>query len=130
VNIGDVNFPESLLAARKEARLVVFAGAGVSVPPPSNYPNFKNLAIEVSGGRLALADDQPIDQFLGQLNDLKVQVHRLVREILDNPQSKPNSLHFDLLRLFDGFADSCYRLGTPLASISFRQDRPEIPRHA
>jgi hypothetical protein len=101
VNIGDVNFPESLLAARKEARLVVFAGAGVSVPPPSNYPNFKNLAIEVSGGRLALAEDQPIDQFLGQLNDLKVQVHRLVREILDNPQSKPNSLHFDLLRLFD-----------------------------
>ena len=101
MNIGDVNFPEALLAARKEARLVVFAGAGISVPSPSNYPNFRALAIEVAGERLALAEGQPIDQFLGKLNDLKVQVHKLVRDILDNPSSKPNSMHFDLLRLFD-----------------------------
>ncbi len=70
------------------------------MPPPSNFPNFKDLANKVAEGVLTLADGQPIDQFLGQLHDLKIHVHERVRNILTDPDSKPNSLHFDLLRLF------------------------------
>jgi SIR2-like protein/uncharacterized protein DUF4020 len=100
VRMGGIDFPELLLAARKEGNLVVFAGAGVSIPPPSNYPDFTNLAIKVAGGALELRDKEPIDHFLGRLHDRKVKVHERVRQILTDPESKPNSLHFDLLRLF------------------------------
>jgi hypothetical protein len=78
----------------------VFAGAGVSTPPPSNYPDFKELANQVAGGVLTPGPDEPIDRFLGRLADRGTKVHRMVGEILTNPDSKPNSLHFDLLRLF------------------------------
>ena len=40
----DVNVPDALLAAQRDDRLVIFAGAGVSVDPPSDLPLFKSLA--------------------------------------------------------------------------------------
>ena len=49
VRIGGLDLPEALLQARKEGKLVVFAGAGVSMPPPSNYPNFTDLAYLTEG---------------------------------------------------------------------------------
>ncbi len=101
MKIGGIDFPEALLTAQKRANLVVFAGAGVSIPPPSNYPNFRDLADKVAGGTLTPGKDEPIDHFLGRLHDLKVKVHELVSTILADPRSRPNSLHFDLLRLFE-----------------------------
>ena len=100
MRIGGIDLPEPLLTAHKEAKLVVFAGAGVSIPPPSNYPNFASLANQVADGRLTLGTGEPIDRFLGRLCDLEVKVHSLVSQILTNPDSKPNGLHFDLLRIF------------------------------
>jgi hypothetical protein len=38
-----MDFPDRLLEAQKDGSLVIFAGAGVSVPPPSNFPNFDDL---------------------------------------------------------------------------------------
>jgi hypothetical protein len=102
MRIRGVDFPDSLLRAQKEGRLVIFAGAGVSMPSPSNYPNLDNLAEQVAGGVLARGHDEPIDRFLGRLVDKKVKVHERVREMLSNPSSSPNPLHFDLLRLFEG----------------------------
>ena len=101
MHIRGVNFPDSLVRAQKEGRLVVFAGAGVSMPSPSNYPNFEKLAERVAGGVLSRQPDEPLDRFLGRLADKGVKVHERVSEILSDPASAPNSLHSTLLRLFE-----------------------------
>lgn len=106
MRIREVDFPEPLLDAQEGGDLVIFAGAGVSIPPPSNYPTFEELAEQVSGGALERRKDdsgkptEPVDVFLGRLADKKIKVHDKVRKILSDPNSAPNALHSDLLRLF------------------------------
>src|ERR1035438_9445321 len=98
--IGNMDFPDRLLEAQKDGSLVIFAGAGVSMPPPSNFPNFDVLATQVAGGALRREEHEPVDRFLGRLIQRGVKVHDRVRQILSNPDSAPNSMHLDLLRLF------------------------------
>jgi hypothetical protein len=50
MRIKNVDFLAPLLEAQQVGSLVVFAGAGVSMPPPSNYPNFDSLAEQAVGG--------------------------------------------------------------------------------
>lgn len=101
MRINSVDFPDSLFKAQKDGSLMVFAGAGVSIPPPSNFPDFDLLAEQVAAGVLNREKDEPVDRFLGRLKDKKVDVHEKVRRILSDRKSKPNALHFDLLRLFE-----------------------------
>jgi hypothetical protein len=104
MRIRDIDFPEPLLASQRRRDLVIFAGAGVSIPPPSNYPDFKELAAKVGNGVLTRQDGEPIDRFLGRLYDKGVKVHNLVATILTDPLSRPNPLHSDLLKLFPSAA--------------------------
>ena len=46
--LNGVDFPEQLIEAQKSGRLVIFAGAGVSVNPPSALPDFNQLAKQVA----------------------------------------------------------------------------------
>jgi hypothetical protein len=101
MHIRGVDFPESLIRAQREGRLVIFAGAGVSIPSPSNYPNFDKLAERIAAGVLSREPNEPVDRFLGRLADQKVKVHERVREILSDPSSSPNPVHLNLLRLFE-----------------------------
>jgi SIR2-like domain/Domain of unknown function (DUF4020) len=101
MRIGAVDFPEPLLTSQRDRKLVVFAGSGVSMPSPSNYPDFPGLATRIASDVLKRGDNEPIDRFLGSLHDKGMRVHDLVSAILTDPQSKPNSLHIDLLRLFE-----------------------------
>jgi len=39
MRIHGIDFPEELIDAQPDGELVVFAGAGVSMGQPSNYPN-------------------------------------------------------------------------------------------
>jgi hypothetical protein len=100
LRICEIDFPEELLISQKDGNLAVFAGAGVSMPPPSNYPNFRDLANRVAGGNLTIEHGEPVDSFLGRIADRGTNVHQMVGQILTNPDSKPNSMHLDLLRLF------------------------------
>ena len=50
MKIKDVNFPKALLNALRDEKLVVFAGAGVSMGPPAGLPSFRELAEEVAEG--------------------------------------------------------------------------------
>ena len=59
MRIKGVNFPEILLTAQKNGRLVIFAGAGVSIPPPSNFPNFNGLVEKVAAGTLERLGAEP-----------------------------------------------------------------------
>src|SRR5438105_15833793 len=104
-----VDFPHPLLEAQQNGALVVFTGAGVSIPPPSNFPNFDSLAEKVAAG--VLTRDQYgeqrelVDHFLGRVKDAGVKVHERVRDILSDSTSAPNLLHITLLRLFKNLSD-------------------------
>ncbi len=73
--LNGVDFPEQLIEAQKSGRLVVFAGAGVSVDSPSALPDFNQLAKQVAlGTKEERALDEPIDRFLGRLKANGVDV--------------------------------------------------------
>lgn len=49
--IKGVEFPEQLILDQRAGRLVIFAGAGVSLDPPSSLPNFIDLTEEIVSPR-------------------------------------------------------------------------------
>jgi hypothetical protein len=103
MRIREIDFPKPLLDAQRVGDLVIFAGAGVSIPHPSNYPNFENLADQVAPV-LTREEPEPVDRFLGRLAHRKVDVHARVKALLSDPASAPNALHFDLFRVFGSAA--------------------------
>jgi hypothetical protein len=101
MRFGSIDLPKAVLKALEEGNLVVFAGAGVSIPAPSNLPSFKDLAVGLAEGTgLSLQKREPLDRFLGRLVEKKSRVHEGTREQLSQPASLPNSLHLCLIRLF------------------------------
>ena len=93
-----VDLPLELIRAQEQKELAVFAGAGVSMGPPSRLPGFHCLAEQVAGG--TRKPEEPLDRFLGQLETGGVHVHDRVCEIIDSPSSEANLLHRGLLSLF------------------------------
>ena len=103
MKIADIDFPEPLLAALRDGKLVFFAGAGVSMGEPSRLPNFPDLAHEVAAGTgQTLQKSEPVDRFLGRLQHAGVEVHALAAQALSREDLKPTELHRDLLRLSSG----------------------------
>lgn len=97
--LGTIDFDDYILDALRDDKLVVFAGAGVSMGPPSNLADFEKLANDIAQGTGQVAS-APLDRFLGQLHHRKVAVHERAAQVLSPPGSAPNALHHDLLRLF------------------------------
>ena len=99
--IGEVNWPDALLSAQREGRLVVFAGAGVSMGAPSSLPGFEGLVDQLAErAMIPRQSNEPLDQFLGRCERSGVPVQVLTRKLIDRPESRPNSLHRELLGLF------------------------------
>ena len=103
MKIAGIDFPPSLLSDLRNDKLVVFAGAGVSMGEPACLPSFKTLAKKIAQetGEV-LQDGEPEDRFLGRLHNKGkgVKVHeQAVRELSRN-NPKPTDLHRDLLRLY------------------------------
>lgn len=97
--LGTIEFDDRILDALRDDKLVVFAGAGVSMGPPSNLSSFSKLTCDIAQGTgLALAG--PLDRFLGQLQHREVAVHERAAHLLSPSDSAPNTLHHDLLQLF------------------------------
>ena len=85
----------------RDGRLIVFAGAGVSMGEPASLPSFSKLAEAIAHGTDAVLDEgESEDQFLGRLQHRGVQVHARAAEELSRHDPKPTSLHYDLLRIF------------------------------
>src|SRR3954451_20475472 len=103
---GGINIPEPVLTAHEEGRLVIFTGAGVSMSPPSNLPNFLGLAEQI-GKKLQSKEDprspawiHQLDAYLGSLDDEdKYDIHRLALGIVTDPESEPNANHDALARI-------------------------------
>ena len=97
--LGAIEFDDCILDALRDGRLIVFAGAGVSMGPPSNLASFWKLTCDIAQGT-GLAPSEPLDRFLGQLHHRNVAVHERAAELLSPVGSAPNALHHYLLRLF------------------------------
>ena len=101
---GNVELPGELDEALRSGRLVLFAGAGISVDPPSDLPLFEGLTREVL--RLAGSTDEPdaklgFDRQLGSLVDAQdFDVHGAVRNVLGRAGSSPNRWHTAIVSLF------------------------------
>lgn len=104
--LGGITIPEPILTAHEEGRLVIFTGAGVSMSPPSDLPNFLGLAVAI-GKKLQSKEDpsspawiHQLDAYLGSLDDdKKYDIHRLAQGIVTVPTSKPNDNHDALARI-------------------------------
>lgn len=97
--LGAIEFYDCVLDALRDDNLAVFAGAGVSMGPPSNLASFWKLASDIAQGT-GLVPSDPLDRFLGQLQHRKVAAHERAAQLLSPAGSAPNALHHDLLRLF------------------------------
>ena len=98
--ISGVEFPEQLILDQRAGRLVIFAGAGVSLDPPSSLPNFVELTEEVVSRKLKKYEKSQLDQVLGASKQAGVNVHRVTKLIVDREGSHPTVLHKSLLSLF------------------------------
>jgi hypothetical protein len=101
----DVDLPQVVIDAQKRGELVLFAGAGVSMDPPSSYPNFLDLATELGGTAYLIGEHELIDRYLGRLVEKGIPVHERVKTRLSDPTSRPNQVHESVIRLF-GSADA------------------------
>ena len=120
MRISGVDFPEQMLSALRDDRLVVFAGAGVSMGDPANLPNFRQLAeIVARGTGQSLGKTEPVDRFLGGLARSGVEVHRLTANTLSAPDLRPTELHKQLLRCFRN--DEAVRVVTTNFDLLFEQ---------
>ncbi len=97
--IGTIEFDDGILDALRDDRLIIFAGAGVSMGPPSSLASFWKLTCDIAHGT-GLIPSEPLDRFLGQLHHRNVAVHERAAQLLSPAESAPNALHHDLLRLF------------------------------
>lgn len=100
MRIREVDFPAEILDAQRTNTLVIFAGAGISIDPPSNLPDFNGLANRIGGSIHPRLEGEAIDRYFGRLVGIGVTVHEQVRSILSSPDSRPNLLHEALIGIF------------------------------
>ena len=102
MKIAGVEFEEPLINALRDGKLVIFAGAGVSMGCPACLPSFAGLACQVAK-KFGKSKEKPgaEDQFLGELKDAGADVHLCVAELLQQNNPKPTELHRNLLRCYN-----------------------------
>lgn len=94
------SIPDQLVKAQETGKLVVFAGAGISIPSPSNVPDFVDLTKTVAEkcGENFFKDrslmEQP-DVILGRLDRTYTQrdIHLIVKQLMSRNESRPSTLH-------------------------------------
>lgn len=99
--LNNINFPNRILDAIREDKLVVFAGAGASMEKPTSLPNFQDLAKEIAEGTgQTLGKNEPCEVFLGALKARKIDVNESAASILSGTCLKHNALHEAIVDLF------------------------------
>jgi len=98
-----VNVPDEILRAREDGKLVVFAGAGVSMGSPSCLPNFPQLVKQIAEQCAEVFSERKhpaLDEYLGELDIKYGKVNERVKAIIGRSDSSPNTLHRDISQLF------------------------------
>jgi hypothetical protein len=125
MQIGPLDLPEELLTALEEKRLVIFAGAGVSIPPPASLPSFQCLVEQLVGRHLSPEEHGQMDRVLGREKERGLPVHQLAAEYLSRPGSRFNSVHESLVTLFGSTA--ALRIVTSNFDLHFEGARAAHP---
>jgi hypothetical protein len=98
---GSVDIPEALLEAQLGDRLVVFVGAGASVPPPSDMPTFGQLVADIAAeAGVTQLEGEELDQCLGRIDEGQFPVHQAVWDRFAAEGSEPCALHHGLVGLY------------------------------
>lgn len=89
---------------------MVFAGAGVSRPRPSDLPRFEELADRIGSHTGVMREpgdsgQEPPDRYLGRLAGQGVKVHQTAAQILVGSHTVPHDLHRLLLQIFPSAQD-------------------------
>jgi len=98
VIFSGVLFPPEILEAIENGRLVIFAGAGVSVGPPALLPSFWKLATDLAEGTGQSPCD-PLDKFIGLLPLDDHALRKKTANIIGS-STRHTPLHTGLLRTF------------------------------
>ena len=99
--LNNINFPNQILDAVQENKLVVFAGAGASVDKPTSLPNFVDLAKEIAEDTgKTIVKGEPCEVFLGAIKAGGVDVNGIAARILSDSCLKHNALHEAIIDLF------------------------------
>lgn len=104
INIASVKLPFSLVRASREGRLVVFAGAGVSMQRPTCLPNFDDLVSTIRdevdpGHYLRNRAGETPERYLGYLKEQGRDIYEACASRLGVVRT-PSSLHENILTSF------------------------------
>lgn len=99
MKFGNVEIPQNLVQSLQENRIIVFAGAGVSMGAPANLPDFVTLTRKILNLDVNEKFDSP-DQKLGEGFDQGVRIHEQCIRVLQQGSPQPTTLHDDILKLF------------------------------
>ena len=129
MRFGDVNVPRELCDSLSRGELVVFAGAGVSMSPPSNLPSFPGLVRDVTGN--TPRKDAALDRLLGDAARRNQDVHRRVHRRIE-ATTLPNANHRALIEL--SLSPDDVRIVTTnydlLFEAALKEKGWEVPCHA
>lgn len=99
--IKDIEYPELLVEAIKNDKLVIFCGAGISMSEPTNLSSFNELSYKIAElTNQEKRNDESDEQYLGRVENLGHDVHSEVCNILSATHTKPNTNHEALIDFF------------------------------
>lgn len=99
--LNGINFPNELLEALQEKRVVVFAGAGVSMGAPTSLPNFEDLAKKIAEETGETKDKKDLcEVFLGHLKSKDIDVNQKAANLLSSHCLCHNEMHEVIISLF------------------------------
>ena len=98
--LNNIDFPNQILDAVQDNKLVIFAGAGASVDKPTSLPNFADLAKEIAEDTGKTLKKEPCEVFLGALKAGGIDVNGIAARILSDSCLKHNALHEAIVDLF------------------------------
>ena len=101
MQINGIDFPNEIIDAVNEGKLVIFAGAGVSMGKPTKLPNFEELAKEVAKGTGQICQQgESCEAFLGRLKHQGIDVNAVAADKLSQLKLEHNMLHKNIVDLF------------------------------
>lgn len=106
MHICGIDFPNQIIEAINNKKLVVFVGAGVSMGKPTSLPDFEKLTEMIAEGTgLDKNKNESCEAFLGRLECQGIDVNRRAADILSQKKLRPNELHKYIVHLFPCFED-------------------------
>ena len=104
--IDDINFPNQIIDALNEKKLIVFAGAGVSMGEPTCLPDFIKMANKIAEGTgKTVAEGESCDNFLGDLKSKGIEVNNDAASIILDVGNEYNKMHEAIIGLFKDSSD-------------------------